>query len=46
LRVRCEGRHARYSIASESLLEMPRLGEELLYDNLEHVEALRDAQQT
>ena len=39
VRVRREGRHAFYSIAEERVLEMLRLGEEILRDNLEHVEA-------
>jgi DNA-binding transcriptional ArsR family regulator len=39
VRVRREGRHAFYSIADERVLEMLRLGEEILRDNFEHVEA-------
>ncbi len=39
VRVRREGRHAFYSIADERVLEMLRLGEGILRDNLEHVEA-------
>jgi ArsR family transcriptional regulator, cadmium/lead-responsive transcriptional repressor len=37
--VRREGRNAFYSIADERVLEMLRLGEALLRDNFEHVEA-------
>lgn len=39
VKVRREGRQAFYSIADERVLEMLRLGEGILYDNLEHVEA-------
>jgi len=39
VRVRREGRNAYYSIADESVLEMVSLGEALLRDNREHVEA-------
>src|ERR687885_529379 len=39
VQVRREGRNAYYSIADERVLEMLRLGEELLRDNFEHVEA-------
>ena len=37
--VRREGRNAFYSIADDRVLEMLRLGEAMLQDNLEHVEA-------
>ena len=37
--VRREGRNAFYSVADERVLEMLKLGEALLRDNLEHVEA-------
>jgi DNA-binding transcriptional ArsR family regulator len=37
--VRREGRNAYYSIADDRVLEMLRLGEAMLRDNLEHVEA-------
>ena len=37
--VRREGRNAYYSVADERVLEMLKLGEALLRDNLEHVEA-------
>ena len=37
--VRREGRNAFYSIADDRVLEMLRLGEAMLWDNLEHVEA-------
>ncbi len=39
VRVRRQGRHAFYSIADERVLEILRLGEGILRDNLEHVEA-------
>ncbi|MBA2714806.1 MAG: winged helix-turn-helix transcriptional regulator [Rubrobacteraceae bacterium] len=39
VRVRREGRNAYYSVADERVMQMLRLGEELLQDNLEHVEA-------
>jgi ArsR family transcriptional regulator, cadmium/lead-responsive transcriptional repressor len=39
VKVRREGRNAYYSVADERVLEMLRLGEALLRDNLEHVEA-------
>ena len=37
--VRREGRNAFYSIADDRVLEMLRLGEAMLRDNVEHVEA-------
>ena len=39
VKVRREGRNAYYSIADERVLEMLRLGEAMLQNNLEHVEA-------
>ena len=39
VKVRREGRNAFYSIADDRVLEMLRLGEAMLQDNLEHVEA-------
>jgi ArsR family transcriptional regulator, cadmium/lead-responsive transcriptional repressor len=39
VRVRREGRNAYYSVADYRVLEMLRLGEELLRDNLERVES-------
>src|SRR3954452_5227189 len=39
VQVRREGRNAYYSIADDRVLEMLSLGESLLRDNLEHVEA-------
>ncbi|CAN5540618.1 hypothetical protein BH24ACT21_BH24ACT21_14180 [soil metagenome] len=39
VRVRREGRNAYYSVTDERGLEMLNLGESLLRDNLEHVEA-------
>ena len=40
--VRREGRNAYYSVADERVMQMLKLGEELLQDNLEHVEACDD----
>jgi ArsR family transcriptional regulator, cadmium/lead-responsive transcriptional repressor len=39
VKVRREGRNAYYSVADDRVLEMLSLGESLLRDNLEHVEA-------
>lgn len=39
VKVRREGRNAYYSIADDRVLQMLNLGEALLRDNLEHVEA-------
>lgn len=39
VQVRREGRNAYYSITDERVMRMLGLGEELLQDNLEHVEA-------
>jgi ArsR family transcriptional regulator, cadmium/lead-responsive transcriptional repressor len=39
VKVRREGRNAYYSIADDRVLEMVRLGEAMLRDNLEHMEA-------
>lgn len=39
VRVRREGRNAYYSVADARVMQMLELGEELLQDNLEHVEA-------
>lgn len=39
VRVRREGRNAYYSIADDRVIRMLELGEELVQDNLEHVEA-------
>ena len=39
VKVRREGRNAYYSIADDRVLEMLHLGEAMLRDNLEHVEA-------
>src|ERR671929_465087 len=41
VQVRREGRNAYYSIADDRVLEMLRLGEAMLQNNLEHVEACR-----
>jgi DNA-binding transcriptional ArsR family regulator len=45
VRVRREGRNAYYSVADERVMEMLELGEALLRDNLEHVEACRRHQE-
>src|SRR5215218_3124961 len=42
--VRREGRNAYYSVADERVLEVLKLGESLLRDNLEHVEACDDTE--
>ena len=42
VKVRRTGRNAYYSIADDRVLEMLRLGESLLRDNLEHVEACEE----
>jgi DNA-binding transcriptional ArsR family regulator len=39
VKVRREGRNAFYAIADDRVLEMLRLGEAMLQDNFEHVEA-------
>ena len=39
VRVRREGRNAYYSVADDRVMQMLKLGEELLQDNLEHVES-------
>lgn len=39
VKVRREGRNAYYSVADDRVMRMLELGEELLQDNLEHVEA-------
>jgi DNA-binding transcriptional ArsR family regulator len=44
--VRREGRNAYYSVADERVLEVLKLGESLLRDNLEHVEACDDTQES
>jgi DNA-binding transcriptional ArsR family regulator len=43
--VRREGRNAYYSVADERVLEVVKLGESLLRDNLEHVQACDDTQE-
>lgn len=40
--VRREGRNAYYSVADERVIRILELGEELLQDNLEHLEACDD----
>ncbi len=44
VRVRREGRNAYYSVADDRVMQMLKLGEELLQDNLEHVEACDEIQ--
>ena len=44
VQVRREGRNAYYSVADERVLEVLRLGESLLRDNLEHFESCDDAE--
>jgi DNA-binding transcriptional ArsR family regulator len=39
--VRREGRNAYYSVADDRVLEILRLGETILQDNLEHIDACR-----
>ena len=46
VQVRREGRNAYYSVADERVLEVLRLGESLLRDNLDHVEACDDAEES
>jgi ArsR family transcriptional regulator, cadmium/lead-responsive transcriptional repressor len=43
VQVRREGRNAYYSVADERVLEVLRLGESLLRDNLDRVESCHDA---
>jgi DNA-binding transcriptional ArsR family regulator len=43
--VRREGRNAYYSVADQRVMRMLELGEELLQDNLEHLEACDDIEQ-
>lgn len=42
VRVRREGRNAYYSVTDDRVMEMLDLGESLLRDNLEHVEACNE----
>src|ERR671929_362306 len=44
VQVRREGRNAYYSVADERVLEVLKLGESLLRDNLEHVESCDDTE--
>jgi DNA-binding transcriptional ArsR family regulator len=44
--VRRAGRNAYYSVADERVLEVLKLGESLLRDNLEHVEACDDTEES
>jgi ArsR family transcriptional regulator, cadmium/lead-responsive transcriptional repressor len=45
VRVRREGRNAFYTVADERVMQILELGEELLQDNLEHLEACNDIEQ-
>ncbi len=45
VKVRREGRNAYYSVADDRVLEILRLGEAMLRDNLEHVESCDDAEE-
>src|SRR5215217_2709077 len=45
VKVRREGRNAYYSVADERVMRMLELGEELLQDNVEHLEACDDIDQ-
>src|SRR5215218_9158275 len=42
VQVRREGRNAYYAVADDRVMEVLKLGEELLQDNLEHLEACDD----
>src|ERR687890_1266961 len=42
VQVRREGRNAYYSVADQRVMQILELGEELLQDNLEHLEACDD----
>ena len=45
VQVRREGRNAFYAVADERVMHMLELGEQLLQDNLEHLEACNDIEQ-
>jgi DNA-binding transcriptional ArsR family regulator len=45
VQVRRVGRNAYYSVADERVLEVLRLGESLLRDNLEHIQACDDVEE-
>ncbi len=45
VQVRREGRNAYYSVADDRVLEVLRLGESLLRDNLENIESCDDAEE-
>jgi DNA-binding transcriptional ArsR family regulator len=45
VQVRREGRNAYYSVTDERVMEVLKLGESLLLDNLEHVEACDDTEE-
>ena len=45
VKVRREGRNAYYSVADQRVMRILELGEELLQDNLEHLEACDDIEQ-
>ncbi|MDQ4001768.1 MAG: metalloregulator ArsR/SmtB family transcription factor [Actinomycetota bacterium] len=46
VQARREGRNAYYSVVDERVLEVLKLGESLLQDNLEHVESCDDTEQS
>jgi ArsR family transcriptional regulator, cadmium/lead-responsive transcriptional repressor len=46
VQVRREGRNAYYSVTDERVLEVLKLGKSLLRDNLEHVEACDDTEES
>ena len=45
VQVRREGRNAFYAVADERVMHILELGEQLLQDNLEHLEACNDIEQ-
>jgi ArsR family transcriptional regulator, cadmium/lead-responsive transcriptional repressor len=45
VQVRREGRNAYYSVSDERVLEVLKLGEALLRDNLDRVESCDDAEE-
>jgi len=46
VKVRREGRNAYYAVADERVMRILELGEELLQDNLEHLEACDDIEKS
>jgi hypothetical protein len=45
VQVRREGRNAYYSVADERVMRILELGEELLQDNVEHLDTCNDVEQ-